>query len=902
MKPDRWARIKDIFSQAAEKRADERPVFIRFRCDGDESLAREIESLLAAHDQAHSFIESSALEQEEAVTFPLAEDANRRIGPYRLVRELGSGGMGSVYLAERADGQYRKKVAIKLIKLGMDSEFIIRRFRNERQILADLSHPNIAGLLDGGSTEDGLPYFVLEHVDGVRIDDYCDSNTLPLPERLSLFRTVCSAIDYAHKRSIVHRDIKPSNILVTPERIPKLLDFGIAKLLETEPAGQTIDSTATGLRLMTPEYASPEQIRGEPITPASDVYALGVLLYGLLTGHRPYQLKSRNLQEIARAICEQEPEKPSITISRTEEVPSGDGEVTITVTPESVSRTRNTEPKALRKLLGGDLDAIVLMAMGKRPELRYPTVDELSADIGRHLDGLPVIARRHMRRRLYTSIRSQWKAACAVLLALVVVGVLVRALRPTGPPPPSPIRSVAVLPFKPMSQEASDEYLAQGVADSLITRLSNVREVMVRPTSAVLKYAGRERDPVAAGRELGVDALLDGSIQKIGDRIRVTVQLLRTSDGTPIWAYKCDDRCTNIFEIQDSISEKTAGALLLKLTDEERKLINKRPTQNQEAYEAYVKGRYFWNKRTPDDLKKAGDYFQQALDIDPTCALAYSGLADTFSYRGYAFDRLPPGEAIPIARAAAERAVQIDDSLAEAHSSLALARFLDWDFAGAESEFKRSIELNPNYPSVHHFYAVYLSEVLGRFDDALAEANKGLALDPMSLPINNMVAVLTFQARRWDEAIQQYRKLAEIFPSANVHGNLSDCYKQKGMEKEAAEEFLQWFKVSGATESKLQAYRHAYTISGWEGIKRKSVEDDVADWRRDPWHLKAFYIAIQYADFGDKEQALLWLRRAYDAHSGMLIWISTQPHLDSLRPDPRFKDLLRQVGFPLPAK
>jgi tetratricopeptide (TPR) repeat protein len=338
------------------------------------------------------------------------------------------------------------------------------------------------------------------------------------------------------------------------------------------------------------------------------------------------------------------------------------------------------------------------------------------------------------------------------------------------------------------------------------------------------------------------------------------------------------------------------GALMLKLTNEERKLIAKRPTQNQEAYEAYVKGRYFWNKRTPDDLNKAADYFQQALDIDPTYALAYSGLADTYSYRGYAFGRLPPREAIPRARAAAEQAVQIDDSLAEAHSSLALARFLDWDFAGAESEFKRSIELNPNYPSAHHFYAVYLTEVLGSFDDALSEANKGLELDPMSLPINNMVALLTFQARRWDAAIQQYRRLAEIFPNTNVHWNLSDCYKQKGMEKEAAEELLQGFKVSGATESKLQAYRHAYAISGWKGVTRKSVEQDAADWKRDPWHRSAFDIAMHYADIGDKELALQWLGKAYDAHSGMLIWMKTQPQLDSLRSDPRFQNLLRQVG------
>jgi DNA-binding winged helix-turn-helix (wHTH) protein/TolB-like protein/Tfp pilus assembly protein PilF len=483
---------------------------------------------------------------------------------------------------------------------------------------------------------------------------------------------------------------------------------------------------------------------------------------------------------------------------------------------------------------------------------------------------------------------------CLVVTGLLILVYFLRQKPAAGGPG---IRSIAVLPFKPMSQEASDEYLEEGIADSLISRLSNVKGVMVRPTSAVLKYAGRERDTLAAGRELGVDALLDGSIQKVGDRIRVSVQLLRTSDGTSIWAYQCDDRCTNVFEVQDSISEKTVGALVLKLTNEERNLITKRPTEKLEAYEAYVKGRYFWNKRTPDDLQKAADYFQQALDLDPTYALAYSGLADTFSYRGYAFGRLPPREAIPRAKAAAEQAVKLDDSLAEAHASLALARFLDWDFAGAESEFRRSIELNPSYPSVHHFYAVYLAEVLGRFDDALAEANRGLELDPMSLPINNIVAYLTFQARRWDAAIQQYQRLAELFPNSDVHWNLSDCYKQKGMGKQAAEELLQEFKILGAAESTLRAYRQTNAASGWQGLTRKKVEEEVAEWRRDPWHRSAYDIAMHYADVGEKEQALAWLGKAYEAHSGMLIWITTQPQLDSLRSDPRFQELLRQVGF-----
>jgi len=588
MNAERWAKIKSVFYAASDRPENERAAFIRAQCDGDESLALEIEALLDARDQANSFIETIPA---DALPDMPATMVGQRIGAYEVIREIGHGGMGTVYQAKRADGEYRKTVALKLIRRGMDSDFIIHRFRTERQILAELDHPNIAKLLDGGSTDDGLPYFVMEYVDGAPSDQYCDTNKLSIRERLNLFRTVCSAVHHAHQHSIVHRDIKPSNILVC-EQGPKLLDFGIAKLLEPGPAADTLDSTATAIRLMTPEYASPEQIRGEPITARTDVYTLGVLLYELLTGHRPYRLKNRSPLEIAGAICEQEPERPSTVISKTEEVTGTAGKV-IKLTPEFVSRTRAVEPGRLRKLLGGDLDAIVLMAMRKQPDDRYPTVEEFSADIGRHLESLPVLARKEMRWGRRANMKSYVRPAAAVLVLLLVIGSLIYALKPKSTIVSSDIRSIAVLPFKPMSQDANDEYLAQGIADSLITRLSNVRTVMVRPTSAVLKYSGRDHDAVAAGRELAVDALLDGSIQKMGDRIRVTVQLLRTSDGTPLWAYKCDDRCTNIFDVQDSISEKTVAALLLKLTNEERRLLAKRPTENQEAYEAYIKGRYF---------------------------------------------------------------------------------------------------------------------------------------------------------------------------------------------------------------------------------------------------------------------------------------------------------------------
>ena len=392
MTPARWEQIKQIFDQAIALTASQRAAFLNTACAGNAELRAEIETLLAADAQDQSFIEEPAI---NAVAGAFAEPdepaAEQRIGPYELICEIGRGGMGTVYLAKRADGQYHQRVALKLIKRGMDSEEIVRRFRHERQILAGLNHPHIARLLDGGTTEDGRPYFVMEYIEGQPITAWCDQQRLNTVERLKLFRTVCAAVHHAHQNLVVHRDLKPGNILVTPDGTVKLLDFGIAKLLNPELSNLTFDLTETGARLMTPEYASPEQVRGETITTASDVYALGVVLYELLTGHRPYRLKSRSLQEVARVICEEEPERPSTAISRIEKFETSEGVVTIT--PESVSRTREGQPDKLRRRLKGDLDNIALMALRKEAHRRYSSAEQLANDIRRSLEGLPVMAR-----------------------------------------------------------------------------------------------------------------------------------------------------------------------------------------------------------------------------------------------------------------------------------------------------------------------------------------------------------------------------------------------------------------------------------------------------------------------------------------------------------------------------
>ena len=425
MTPERWEQIKEIFYAAQERSATERPAYLAMSCAGDDGLRQEIESLLLSHDQAQEFIENPAFEVAGIDDGETRKFFDQHVGPYKVISEIGRGGMGVVFLAERDDAEFRQRVAVKLIRRGLDTEDVLRRFRNERQILAALNHPNVARLLDGGSTDTGLPYFVMEYIEGLPLVGYCDHNKLHIDERLKLFRKVCAAVAHAHGDLIVHRDLKPSNILVTKTGEPKLLDFGVAKLLKGELSEQPPALTATGLRIMTPEYASPEQVRGLHVTTATDVYSLGVILYELLTGHRPYRLHSHQPGQLARAICEDEPEKPSTAVSRVEEIGGQSGK-TLRVTPESVGEARGEPPRSLHRRLQGDLDNIVLMALRKESARRYASVEQLSEDLRRYLEGLPVIAREDSLR--YRSAKFVGRHRAAVATAALVILSLIAGL------------------------------------------------------------------------------------------------------------------------------------------------------------------------------------------------------------------------------------------------------------------------------------------------------------------------------------------------------------------------------------------------------------------------------------------------------------------------------------------
>ena len=422
---ERWHEIKDKLDAVLKLAPEQRPAYLDQVSTADPELRRELESLIASHEQAGT--DFLNVPPPQAAADPSAPNnlnpdhrepmIGRRLGTYEIVEQIGAGGMGEVYRAIRADDQYRKQVAIKLVRAGQNSDFVIRRFKNERQILASLDHPNIARLLDGGTTEEGVPYFVMELIEGQPITEYCDSRNLPIVERLKLFTSVCSAVQYAHQRLIVHRDIKPSNILVTHEGMPKLLDFGIAKIVDTDSG--TGPATLTIFRALTPGYASPEQVKGEPITTVSDVYALGVVLYELLTGQHPYSAPGSTPHQIARAVCEVDPEKPSTVVRRTEGSPSPGGRTTVrsgTTVPLGESSADR-----LSKRLSGDLDNIVLMALRKEPERRYASVDNFAEDLRRHLANLPVFARKDTAGYRISKFVARHKAGVAATAAAIII-------------------------------------------------------------------------------------------------------------------------------------------------------------------------------------------------------------------------------------------------------------------------------------------------------------------------------------------------------------------------------------------------------------------------------------------------------------------------------------------------
>ncbi|PYK73620.1 MAG: hypothetical protein DME42_06545 [Verrucomicrobia bacterium] len=860
--PERWRRLKEILADALEQSALEgRTAFLRRACSHDATLLRDAQQLLA-HDSSvfEEFAELAGTRLRENEGGRIGE----RLGAYAIVQELGRGGMGAVYLAERADGQFHKRVAIKVLKRGTDTEEVLRRFRIERQILANLEHPNITRLLDAGITTDGLPYFVMEFIEGRPITEFVQRENVDLRGRLGLFLKVCSAVELAHRNHIIHRDIKPGNVLVKIDGEPKLLDFGIAKLLEVD-----FDDAVTTIaaeRRLTPRYAAPEQSAGQPATVATDVYSLGALLQQLLTDMPP---------------CAGSNAKPSKNgVSRLldgHDLASHAGDV------------------RMKDELDGQLDRIVTRAMQSDPSQRYSSVTDLSENIERCLEetSFSSALRRSSRNPTLTSNYRRNRYIAAAVLATFVIAAAAfvsgglkinwpeskkagRSIPATSlGTATKTVRSIAVLPFEPLEQDMNGEILGLGMADAVIGRMSKLSELVVLPTTAVTKYTGPSNDPIAAGRALGVDAILSGTIQRSGDQVRVTVQLVNVQTKRTVWSDKFDQTFTDIFGVQDAISDNVARSLALNLTSDEQKQLAKRYTTNASAYDEYLMGLYFWNQRSKDALERAIDHLGQAVERDPNFALAYALMADChyllFYYR---YDPRP--SRLQDAKTAAKRALTIDDSIAEAHVAMAIVQFYEAREQGeglanqaGMNSLRHALSLNPNLAVAHQRYSWSLS-ASGHLDEAVREMRRAQELDPLSPTNNTALGVTLIFARQYRDALVYCYKAAELAPSeAALQENLGFAYALNGMFQQAIEHYRKEADLNPENKGDVLAMIETVLVSAGRKSEADSMMPEIlqlaAEGKADPYNIAVFYGAR-----GEKDAAFEWFDKLLHRFAALL--------------------------------
>ena len=738
MNQDRWARFKEVVSDALKEDSPEaRTALLGRECEDDPSLRTEVESFFedaeATSGEGNDPFEEWAAAAAAAIYGEEPVMAGRRIGAYVVVRELGRGGMARVYLAARADGYFEKQVAIKVLKpsSGGQTAELLNRFRSEREVLASLEHPNIATLLDAGTTDEGEPYFVMEYVPGTPVTTYVQEHELPIRTRLALFLKICAAVEMAHRKRVVHRDLKRSNILVNTEGEPKLLDFGIAKLLAENP----LTLTAVGQQRFTPISASPEQARGEAVTEASDIYALGALLYELLAGRRPHVFTSSNptLGEIAQVVGETVPKLPS------------------EVAPELETQ----------RILRGDLDAIVLRAMQKDPDRRYASVAELAQDIKSYLAGEPVEARPARAKdrafRFLSRHKSSVFATAAVLLTLALG--LFLFFRPSQfnaerkeAPPEAKIgeKSVAVLPFDDFARDGNNSYFVDGVQDDILTNLAKVEDLKVISRTGVAPYRKNPRDIRKIGRALGVAYVLQGSVRKLDDRVRVNAQLIDTRTDAQIWAEQYDRKIDDLFELQSDLAQAIVTQLKGKLSKREKAAIGTRPTADARAYDLYLEAR---GSVLQYHFEKAIELLEKAVERDPNFALAYCQLAHLHLIM-YRFNGDQSPERLAKANQAVETALRLAPDLPETH--LARAQYF---YDGLRDYEKTLAELATSPPSpdarARFFHLTAVTERrLGHWKAALRDGLKAIELDPHD-PVIATAVLQTYMALRQYRAAEK---------------------------------------------------------------------------------------------------------------------------------------------------
>lgn len=861
---ERFRRADAVFDAALDLAPAERAAFVRREAAGDTELCFEVLRLLDAHDRAGDFLAHPAA----AVAAPLlggtdpAEDSGspalpERIGPYRILRELGRGGMGVVYLAERDDPQFRQRIALKLVRGDpLASPALVQRFLAEREVLASLDHPHIVRFFDGGITPDGLPYLTMAHYAGGSLADRLASGgALPLEDALRIARQIAGALGAAHRLRIVHRDVKPGNILFDAAGGVRLSDFGVARLLDG-------DATRSGTVLGSIAYLAPEQVAGEPVDHRADLWALGVTLYEMLAGRRPF---AGSHATVLHGIVTAEP------------APIRSGGAHLPAAMESlVFRLLHKSPAERPEHADAVLEAL---------ERVRPTSD----------GGAPPPPPRTPTRGASGPWR--WVAGAGLLVAVGLTGVAAwkdrgaahdASTAAVAAPLAGDRPSVAVLPFANTSGDPADAHFSDGLTDELINALGEVPGLRVAGRTSAFATRGKGFGLRTIADTLGVGAVVEGSVRRVGTRLKVGVQLVSAEDGAVVWRETYDRELRDIFAVQEEIAQAIVGALRVELA-----VPGAPRTTDPATYELYLRGRYVFNSRPGrDGIRQAARFFEQAIALDPSFARAHAGLSDAHA-RLATFGYGAPREEFARAQAAARTALALDSALAEAHAALGHTLFIyEFDRAAAERAFRRAIALDPGYTYARVMFAICLQDQ-ARFDEALAQLDTARAIDPLSPAVSNVLGRVYVSSGQPDLAIRHLRAALELNPQIDLaYQQLGHAYLLKGRAPDAIDALRRAAALSGPRDSAQLAY--AYAVTGQRAEALGVVRSLVDPSRR---NVPSFHVAMAYAGLGDADAAFRWLERGYEERGSFMDGVGITAAFAPLHDDPRWPRLLRRMGL-----